>query len=296
MTLEQLRIFVAVAEREHVTAAARALNVTQSAASAAIAALEGRHDLKLFHRIGRGIVLTEAGRVFLEEARGVLARAAAAELVLDELAGLRRGNLRVVASQTIAAYWLPPILATFHNRYPLLGIDVAIGNTRQAAALVHDGKADLGIVEGEIDDPVLAHWPLGEDRLVLVQASPFGRGAIDADWVRAARWVMREAGSGTRSTFEGALQRIGVEPAELDVALVLPSNESVRSAVEAGAGVAALSALVVAPAITAGALTALPLDLGSRPFYGLRHKERYRGKAADALLDLVAERVGGAQR
>jgi len=295
MTLEQLRIFVAVAEREHMTTAARALNVTQSAASAAVAALEARHDLKLFHRVGRGIVLTEAGRLFLDEARSVLARAAAAELVLDELAGLRRGSLRVVASQTIAAYWLPPILATFHNRHPLLGIHVAIGNTRQAAALVHDGEADLGIVEGEIDDPMLAHWPLGEDRLMLVQASPFGGGALDADWLRAARWVMREPGSGTRSTFLEALRRIGVEPAELDVALVLPSNESVRSAVEAGAGVAALSALVVAPAIAAGALTALPLDLGSRPFYGLRHKERYRAKAADALLDLMAEQARGAQ-
>ncbi|MBN8848787.1 MAG: LysR family transcriptional regulator, partial [Sphingomonas sp.] len=62
MTLEQLRIFVGVAEREHVTAAARALNVTQSAASAAIAALEERHAIKLFDRVGVGIRLTEAGR------------------------------------------------------------------------------------------------------------------------------------------------------------------------------------------------------------------------------------------
>jgi DNA-binding MarR family transcriptional regulator len=94
MTLEQLRIFVGVAEREHMTAAARALNVTQSAASAAIAALEERHAIKLFHRVGRGIALTEAGRLFLTEARGVLARADAAETVLEELGGLKRGTLR----------------------------------------------------------------------------------------------------------------------------------------------------------------------------------------------------------
>ena len=138
MTLEQLRIFVGVAEREHMTAAARELNVTQSAASAAIAALEGRHAVKLFHRVGRGITLTEAGRLFLVEARGVLARAGAAETVLEELGSLKRGRLRVVASQTIAAYWLPPILATFHERYPMLGIELAIGNTEQAASRVHD--------------------------------------------------------------------------------------------------------------------------------------------------------------
>src|SRR3546814_10149610 len=74
MTLDQLRIFVAVAEREHVTQAARALNLTQSAVSAAIATLEDRHGAHLFDRVGRGIALTEAGRAFLPEARAVLAR------------------------------------------------------------------------------------------------------------------------------------------------------------------------------------------------------------------------------
>ena len=75
MTLEQLRIFIAVAERQHVTEAARALNLTQSATSAAIAALEERHDVRLFDRVGRGIVLTDLGRSFLPEARAVVARA-----------------------------------------------------------------------------------------------------------------------------------------------------------------------------------------------------------------------------
>jgi DNA-binding transcriptional LysR family regulator len=287
MTLEQLRIFVGVAEREHMTAAARALHVTQSAASAAVAALEERHSVKLFHRVGRGITLTEAGRLFLDEARGVLARAAAAENVLDELGGLKRGRLRVVASQTIAAYWLPPVLAEFRESYPLLEVELAIGNTEQAAARVRDGEADLGIVEGNVDDAALAHWPIGEDRLLFVQSAPFGKVTIDAAWARNKRWIMREQGSGTRSTLDVWLKRIGVDPETLDVALVLPSNESVRTAVEAGAGIAALSSLVVAPAITAGKLHAAPFELGPRAFFGLRHKERYRSKAADALLKAI---------
>ncbi len=85
VTLDQLRIFVAVAERQHVTRAAEALNLAQSAASAAIASLESRHGTKLFHRVGRHIELTEVGRAFLDEARAVLARAAAAELMLEPL-------------------------------------------------------------------------------------------------------------------------------------------------------------------------------------------------------------------
>ena len=82
-TLERLRIFVAVAEREHVTAAARALNLTQSAVSNAIAALEAEHDVHLFDRVGRGVVLNQTGRTFLPEAKAVLARAAAAEALID---------------------------------------------------------------------------------------------------------------------------------------------------------------------------------------------------------------------
>jgi DNA-binding transcriptional LysR family regulator len=103
MTLEQLRIFIAVAECEHVTHAAQKLNLTQSAVSAAVSALELRHTVKLFSRVGRGIELTDAGRLFLDEARAILARTRAAEVALAELNGLERGTLAIHASQTIAS-------------------------------------------------------------------------------------------------------------------------------------------------------------------------------------------------
>lgn len=296
MTLEQLRIFVAVAERQHVTAAARALHVTQSAASAAIAALETQHDIRLFDRIGRGIRLTETGRAFLDEARAVLARAKAAESMLGELAGLRRGTLRVVASQTIAAYWLPPFLATFRRRHPQLDIELTVGNTDQAAARVHAGEADLGIVEGRIHDALLEQWEIGADRLLLVQARAFTGRSPGVAWLRKARWVRRELGSGTRSSFDEVLRRLGIAPEELDEVLVLPSNEGVRTAVEAGAGIAALSSLVVTPAIDAGRLHALPFELGRRPFFGLRHRQRYQSRAAEALLTLIGSRQSPARQ
>lgn len=287
MTLDQLRIFVAVAERQHVTAAARALNIAQSAVSAAVSGLEARHGVKLFHRVGRGIVLTEAGTAFLAEAQAVLARAGHAAAVLDDFAGLERGSLRVVASQTIAGYWLPPYLAAFRARYPGIAVDMAIGNTAQAADAVREGTSDLGFVEGMIDDPALARWPVAEDRLVLVSSAPWPAHVPTNAELCAARWLLRERGSGTRQVLESHLTETGIDPGRLDPALVLPSNEAVRTAAEAGAGIAALSRLVVAPALAAGTLYEAPLDLGIRPFFGLRHKERYRTRAADALLELI---------
>src|ERR1700676_1991912 len=121
MTLEQLRIFIAVAEKQHVMRAASELNLTQSATSAAIAALEARYGIKLFDRVGRGIVLTQTGRDFLDEARQVVARAKAAAQVLNDLAGLKRGSLTLAASQTVANYWLPSRIGTFRKAHP--GID-----------------------------------------------------------------------------------------------------------------------------------------------------------------------------
>src|SRR3954453_12542163 len=118
MTLDQLRIFIAVAERGHVTRGAEILGISQSAASAAIASLEQRYGTKLFDRVGRGIEMTETGRLFLREARAVLDRASMARAVLRDLAGLASGAVAIAASQTIATYWLPRRLAAFHTANP----------------------------------------------------------------------------------------------------------------------------------------------------------------------------------
>jgi DNA-binding transcriptional LysR family regulator len=294
MTLDQLRVFVAVAERQHVTRAAEALHLAQSAVSVAIAALEARHGTKLFHRVGRGIELTEAGALFLQEARAVLARAAAAELVLSELAGLKRGILAVQSSQTIASYWLPRHLVAFRRTYPGIEIRLTVGNTTQVAKAIRDGSAELGFVEGEVDDPMLSLQPVARDQLVIVvsPSHPWAAGdAISPAQLVDSEWVLREPGSGTRSMFEAALKGFGVSPAALRISLELASNEAVRSAVEAGLGATVISASVAAPSLEAGLLRQVGLALPERRFCALRHVERYRSHAADALLGLMGRVV-----
>jgi len=290
MTLEQLRIFVAVAEREHMTRAAEALNLTQQAVSAAIVALENAHSVPLFHRVGRRVELTEAGRIFLDEARLVLARAAAAELALSELGGLKRGTLAVQASQTIASYWLPRRLVAFHQAYPGIALHVGIGNSAQVSKAVRDGAAELGFIEGTIDEPTLSCERFGEDCLVLVvdPKHPWaGRDRVDAGELTQSDWVLREVGSGTRSAFESSIERLGVAPRLLNVVLQLPSNEAVIDAVVAGGGATVISELAAKAALGSGALRRVPIDLPARSFFVVRHRERYRCKAADALLRIV---------
>jgi len=293
MTLEQLRVFVAVAERQHVTRAAVAVNLAQSAVSAAIAALEERHGAKLFDRVGRGVELTEAGALFLVEARAVLARVEAAGLVLSELGNLKRGTLAVHASQTIASYWLPRHLVAFRHKYPGIDIRLTVGNTAQVAAAVHEGAADLGFIEGMIEDPMLTKEQVARDQLVIVVGTEHAWSATDRlepERLIETDWVLREPGSGTRSTFEAALQGFGVSPGASRIALELPSNEVVRAAVEAGLGATAISASVAAPSLEAGLLHRVRFNLPERDFQVVRHVARCRSRAADALLSMVRVR------
>jgi DNA-binding transcriptional LysR family regulator len=291
MTLEQLRIFIAVAERLHVTRASEALNITQSAASSAIQALEGRLGAPLFHRLGRRIELTEAGRVLLPQARAILNRVSDAEQAVAELESLLRGRLRLWASQTIAGYWLPPWMHSFNIAHPRVALELHIGNSEMVSRAVLDGEADIGFVEGEIAEPLLTAVPVGIDRLVLVSATS----RLDAKRFKPAdlvklRWVLRERGSGTRQIFEHTLHKYGVDPTQLDVAMELPSNEAVCSAVEAGAGATVISMLVVAQKLAAGALIELPVAFPERQFLALRHGDRHRSRAENVFLGMMRDK------
>lgn len=290
MTLEQLRIFVAVAEREHVTQAAHDLHLTQSAVSAAITALEGRYAIKLFDRIGRRIALTDAGRTFLEEARAILMRAADGEAVLSDLAGFRRGELAIAASQTIGTYWIPRVIQAFTAAHPGIRVTLELGNTDFVASRLRDGSALIGFVEGPVDEPNLAVDRLFDDELMLVTAPNDPWLATDGSMVerlRAARWVLREKGSGTRVALEQVLAHYDLSPADVDLVLELPSNEAIRTAVEAGAGITVLSRMAVGAALAAGTLIQVETPLPGRAFHALRHRERYFGRAATAFVDLV---------
>ncbi|MGO4436656.1 LysR substrate-binding domain-containing protein [Rhizobium sp. RAF56] len=293
MTFEQLAIFVAVAEREHLTRAAEAINLTPSAVSAAIKNLEAFYGVELFHRVGRHIELTEVGRGFLGEAKATLARVRSAELMLSEFGGLQRGSLRVSASQTIASYWLPPILMRFHADHPGIELELTIGNTRTVSQAVLEGSAELGFVEGAIDAPALSARAIARDALVIVvsPAHPWADGRkLDVDdIVSGGPWVMREEGSGTRSEFEAAISRLSRSPRDLNVALVLPSNEAVLSAIRAGSCAAAISSAAAGLYLQEGLLVRAAFDLPGRDFRLLRHKERHASKAAAALEALCKD-------
>lgn len=283
MTLDQLEAFVAVAERQHLTKAAAALNLSPSAISAAIKALETAHGVALFNRVGRGIELNSVGRRFLGEAQDILARARGAERLLSDLSGTERGTIDLQASQTIANYWLPSHLMDFRRQHPGVEIKLHIGNTTTVTEALMSGGAELGFIEGTVDEPALAFRRVATDRLMIVLSMrhhdvgtlrEIQSSEGSSSRLLGLSWVMRERGSGTRSEFEAGLRARGLDPGRLNVVLTLPSNEAVLSAVRSGSSATALSEAVVTPLLDNGELCALPFPLRPREFNLLRHKER----------------------
>jgi DNA-binding transcriptional LysR family regulator len=286
MSLEQLRIFVFVAERLHMTRAAQALGLTQSAVSAAIKTLESELRTPLFDRIGRGLALSEAGQVFVPEARAVLLRARAAEQALDDLAGLRRGVLSLAASLTVTSYWLPGIVARFADAHPGVAVRIRAGNSAETARAVLGGDAELGFVEGLVDDWALLRRVVGGDRIALyaAPAHPLAGAPLEAGRLREVHWALREPGSGTRAHFERMMAERGLAPDELRLALELPSNEAALSAAADSRLVTAVSELAAEPFVATGRVVRLELELEPRRFELLVHKERRLSAAAKAFL------------
>lgn len=290
MTLEQLRIFMAVAKFQHVTRAAEQLGLTQAAVSASISALEKRHNLRLFDRVGRGISLNEEGRLFLHEARAILGRVEMAELLLADLATVPRGRLRIHASQTVANYWLPKRLMRMREALPEVQAQLVVGNTQQVAGAVHDGIADLGLVEGEVSHGNLRRKVVARDELVLVMSAHHplaGLGNIPVDTYARYSWIMREEGSGTRSAFNAILRSQDQSMDQLAITMELPSNEAVLMAVASGKCVSVMSQRAAMAAVAAGWIKTFSVQAGERPFSLLLHPDRHRTRTILAALEFI---------
>ena len=180
-------------------------------------------------------------------------------------------------------------LAAFHAANTGVRLNVVIRNTHDVETAVVDGKVNVGLVEGPTQHPALIRRHIDDDEFVLVVAVS-QRPPVDDDGrldLRATSWVIREAGSGTRLGLEGMAQRASLSMEDLNIALVLPSNEAVREAIEAGAGATIISRHVVASSVAAGRLREIPIDLPRREFALVLHRDRHATLAQKALVDAL---------
>lgn len=288
-TLRQLEVFLAVARRGHVTAAAADVHLSQSAVSAALGELATQLGGPLFDRVGRRVVLNERGRSLVDRAAELTQRAH--DLAAHFLgSGSLAGRVRLGASSTIGTYLLPRLIGAFVTAHPEVQVDVEIGNSAAIEARLVDHALDAAFIEGPAHHPAIEATPWRRDALVVFAAAqhPLARRRrLAPAQLREARWIVREPGSGTRAVFEAALQPHGIQ---LVPHLTFGHSEAVKQAVRAGLGVGCLSRLALDVELSRGEFAVLPtpeLDLG-RPLWRLGRRGAYVGPALQACLASLA--------
>ena len=170
MELANLAAFLAVADAGGFSAAAAALHLTQPAVSKRIAQLESELDARLFDRVGRQVLLTEAGQLLLPRARQLLGDANDARRALRELEHGIGGSLRMICSHHIGLHRLPPVLRKFSARYPQVALELRFMDSEQAWHEVLHARAELALTTLGPATPPLQARVIWDDPLCFVAA------------------------------------------------------------------------------------------------------------------------------
>ena len=282
-----LTIFIAVCDAPSLTAAAKALYLSQPAVSAAIRDLEADLGVVLFERLNRRLILTPAGAQLADIARHVLRLTEDAKSAV--MATHRASPLRIGSSITIGIKLLPELIARYQARYPDVNVTVTVHTTERITALVAQNALDLGLVEGQIPPAPLVAVPFMRDDLVVIAPKdhPLRHAAnVSLEALCAQALLMRDPASGTRQLADAALLQHGFH--------VTPAWESISTlalveAVKAGLGVAILPWRLVEEAINRGDVVRLnvPQLRLARDFLAITHRDKYRSASLTAFLELL---------
>ena len=291
MQIKQLEVLEQVAQLGSFSRAADALYLTQPTVSAHLAALEEDLGTRLVVRSTKRLTLTPAGEGMARYAGEILGLCRQARQEVQLADSRVAGTLSVAASTVPSQYLLPRVLPALGARYPHVFFQVRQGDSDQVAGWMLEGGADLGLVGSPVRRPGLACTPFLTERLAIVTPNtPEYRaleGRMTLEVLRAAPFLVREPGSGTRKRGDAFLREVGLEPRQLRTAAQLDSTESILQGVRHGLGIAILSGIAAADAAAAGYVLAFdyPSPALERQFYLLYHRARPLSPAAAMLLE-----------
>ncbi|HEV7257538.1 MAG TPA: LysR substrate-binding domain-containing protein [Bosea sp. (in: a-proteobacteria)] len=233
MIYAQIRAFDAVAREGSFSRAALVLGLTQPAVTIQVKALEDRHGLKLLHREGRRVRLTEAGRRLYTLSRQLASLDELIEETLSSSQELQGGSLRLAVD---GPHIVMGLFARFMSLYPRVRLSVSTGNSRIVRQALLDRHADIGILPGIAGHPQVDAMPLWHHRGVLIVANthPWAkRTSISLAELNGEPMIGREDGSMTQALVDNAFARQGAAPRYV---LELGSREAICEAVAAGLG------------------------------------------------------------
>lgn len=294
-SLDQLKIFRAIAQQGSFKRAADSLYISQPAVSLQIQNLEAAVGIPLFNRSGRKAELTEGGRIFLDYCGRILELCDESYRALTDLEDLKGGSLVIGASQTTGTYLMPRLIGEFHRRYPDIAVQLRVLSTRRAAYGVAEGKLDLSIIGGEVPNELIGRLRIelyAEDELALVVPAQHPLAnceVIDKEVLYTLRFIALDPESTTRRVLDEVLKRFNIDVSRLNIEMELSSIEAIKAAVQADLGVAFVSATAIEKEICLGVLRRLQVSglTLRRPLSLLTDPQRYESRAAKVFRDQI---------
>ena len=291
MDERRLRYFLAVVDEGGVTAAARRLLIAQPSLSQALRAFEGELGVELFHRTGRGLRLTSAGRALVGPAREILRATAAARDAVQAVTQVVAGNLEIAALATLAIDPLAEFVGRFRRAHDAITVRVAEPDGAAGVReLVEDGDCELGLAHLPLAVRALRVIPLGTQELMVVMppGAELPERRVTPSALAALPLVVSPPGTSTRMLLEQALAAVQRPPR---IAVETAAREAIVPLVLAGAGAALLPAPLAADAQRRGAVVRAVKPSITRPI-GLIHRDRALSPAAAAFLKIVRGAAG----
>lgn len=288
MTLEDLRVFAAVATERSFSRAARTLGRTQPAVSQAVRRLEEACGERLIDRSLRDGTLTGAGEVLLDYAHRALRLVLEASTAVEELRDVKKGRV-VIGANEAGVHTLLPLVTEFHQQFPSVLVDVRRVHSRQLAQELLLRSVDFGVLPFVPPDRELVSLPLGTDELVLLvpPGHPLAkRKQISMEEMGRQAVIAHNDPSPAR---DRVLRLYEKRHAPLNIRMSLPSLDGIKRAVETGLGVALLPLRCARAEITRGQLAAVKVpELRSpRQLRFVFRRDGDRSRAAQAFLEVV---------
>lgn len=292
MDVRKLEAFCKVYELQSFSKAGDELFLSQPTISSHVANLEGELGVKLFDRMGRVVMPTEAGHVLYHGSQSVFEHLEQARASIEMLRDKVVGEL-VVGCSTIPSHnIMPGLLNGFTARYPQVGFTIHTSGSDEVIRKVSEGVWPVGIVGTLPSEENLVAEMLREDEVAVVAASkaawcPQDHDAISMEALAELPWIMRAKGSGTRHVMEKALADIGKTLQDLNVRCRVETTCETLAHTLAGVGVSVTSELACKEFLDNGVLTRLqvPQLAGVRKFYLIYHKERYMFPALSKFVE-----------
>lgn len=292
MNFKQLEAFIWVAELQSFTKAARQLYMSQPAVSFQIKALEDDLQVTLFQRGDKKVNLTEGGRLLYPEAKQMIRHYSKIKAGLDDLKGLKKGNLIVGASTIPGEYILPLLIGRFKEKYPGINVTLKVAGSGQVVRWIKEREIDIGITGTVVEGDGIESKPWIQDQLVLIvhpSHTWVKSKTIKVSDMKDQPMVLREEGSGTRRTIEQRLAEHGIN---LDkVGMELGSTRAVITAVEAGLGASIVSRYAASEALELKRIIEIDvdgLDL-KRYLYLVMPKQGLNGFAYEAFIAFIID-------